>query len=114
MKRRLACRYTRRITFGAILALASPGSGEDSRSAGVEATVGMGGLTGMEWRLVTLQMGDGAPMTPDAEWVPHSHSWTRGRRPAACASRAPAGATDSTVSTTKETMGGLWCRWALR
>ncbi len=63
------------ITFGAILAFAGCGSGEDSRSADLEAsddasTVGVGGLTRVEWRLVTLQMEDGAPMRPDAEAVP--------------------------------------------
>ena len=75
MKRRFACRYTRPITFGAILALASCGSGEDSRSADVEvsdeaSTVSVGGLTGVEWHLVTLQMENGAPTMPDAEAVP--------------------------------------------
>ena len=63
------------ITLGAIFTLASCGSGEDSRSADLEAsdaaaTAGVGGLTGAEWRLVTLQMEDGAPLTPDAEAVP--------------------------------------------
>ncbi len=63
------------ITVGAILAFASCGSREDSRSADFEAsddaaTVGVGGLTGVEWRLVTLQMENGAPATPEAEAVP--------------------------------------------
>ncbi len=62
------------ITFGAILAFASCGSREDSRSTDLEvsddaAIVGMGGLRGVEWRLVTLQVEDGAPMTPDADAV---------------------------------------------
>ncbi len=63
------------ITFGAILAFASCGSREDSRSTDLEvsddaAIVGMGGLRGVEWRLVTLQMDDGTLMTPNAEAVP--------------------------------------------
>ena len=63
------------IVFGAILAFASCGPGEGSRSAEVEApdvveSTGVGGLTEVEWRLVTLQMEDGVPMTPDAAAVP--------------------------------------------
>ena len=62
-------------TFGAILACASCGWGEGPRSTELEASdgaaiVGMDGLTAVEWRLVSLQMEDGALMTPDAEAVP--------------------------------------------
>ena len=63
------------ITVGAILAFASCGSGEDSRSTDLDASddaaiVGMGALTGVEWRMVTLQIEGGAPVTPDVEAVP--------------------------------------------
>ena len=62
-------------TFGAILACASCGWGEGPRSTDPEASdgaviVGVNGLTAVEWRLVSLQMEDGALMTPDAEAVP--------------------------------------------
>jgi len=63
------------ITFGAILGSASCGPGADSRSTDLEgsdnvASTGVGSLTGVEWRLVTLQIGDAVPMTPDAASVP--------------------------------------------
>ncbi len=65
----------RLVAITTVLLMAGCGSGEGSRSGAVESsddavTVGVGVLTGVEWRLVTLQIEDGAPMTPDAEAVP--------------------------------------------
>ena len=63
------------ITLGTILASMSCGWGEGPRSTNLEASddaaiVSMGGLTGVEWRLVTLQLEDGTALTPDPEAVP--------------------------------------------
>ena len=65
----------RLVAIVTVLCIAGCGSGEGARSTDVEssddaAIVGMGGLTGVEWRLVTLQMENGAPATPEAEAVP--------------------------------------------
>ena len=63
------------IAFGAMLAAMSCGWGEGPRSTNLEASdeaaiTSTGGLTGVEWRLVTLQLEDGTPLTPDPEAVP--------------------------------------------
>ncbi len=65
----------RLISIGTLLVVAGCGSEEGSRSAEVEAsedseTVESGGLMGVEWHLVVLQIDGGAPMTPDAEAIP--------------------------------------------
>ena len=65
----------RLVAIGTVLCLAGCGWGEGPRSTDFElsddaAMVGLGGLTGVEWRLVTLQMENGAPATPEAEAVP--------------------------------------------
>ncbi len=63
------------IAFGAALASMSCGWGDGPRSTNREASddaaiESTGGLTGVEWRLVTLQLEDGTPLTPDPEAIP--------------------------------------------
>ena len=107
------------IAFGAMLASMSCGWGEGPRStnrevpddAAIEST---GGLTGVEWRLVTLQVEDGAPVTPDVEAVPTLTFTDQGTPTGRMRFGGSAGATDSTVSTTREMTGAFRSRKALQ
>ena len=65
----------RLVTIGTVLCIAGCGWAEGPRSTDLDASddaamVGVGGLMGVEWRLVTLQMEDGASVTANAEAIP--------------------------------------------
>ena len=65
----------RLVAIGTVLCSAGCGWGEGPRSTDLDASddaamVSVGGLTGVEWHLVTLQMEDAAPLMPDARAIP--------------------------------------------